>query len=104
MATNLQSGSDPIVLAQEDGVHGGKGRLLRRPVVATLEAEPGLGLALVVFVRLGQQVLAARGVWLRRVQPTVDALAKVGCVAPVIAVDLRRVDERRVLVQLLPGA
>ena len=102
--SHLKSGSNSVVFSKEDCVHGRQSGLLTRPGVSALEAGSWLCLALVVVVGLRQEVLAARRVRQRRVQSTVDALTKVGCVALVVAVDLRRVDEGSVLVQLLSGS
>ena len=60
-------------------------------------------LALQVLVGLGQEVLSPAVVGQGDIETSVGVFPQVVGVALVRTVDLGRVDERRVLVQLLPG-
>ena len=93
----------PVVLSEEDGVHGGQSGLLAGSDVPRHEALPGLGLALLVGVRGRHHHLAATMGRQSGVEPTPAELPQAVCLADVLAVDLTRVHEGRVLVELLPG-
>ena len=98
----LEPGHDPVVLPQVDGVHRRQGRLLAGAVVPGNEAVAGLRLALLARLRRRHQILAAAVRRQRDVETAAGELAELVGVADVLAVDLARVQERRVLVQLLP--
>ena len=98
----LKDSGNPVVLPQVDCVHRRQRRLLARPVVPGNKAVARLSLAFLALLRRGHQVLAATVRRQSDVEAPAGELSEVVGVADVLTVDLRRVQERRVLVQLLP--
>ena len=94
----------PVVLTEEDCVHGGQSGLLAGSDVSCDEALAGLGLALLVGVRGRHHHLAAPVGRQSGVEPTSAELPQAVRLADILAVDLTRVHKGRVLVELLPGS
>ncbi len=94
-----QSADDAIVFAHEDDVEGGETGILGGAHITGLETAAGRGLALALAARLGQQVLAAEP---RQgdVEPATGEGAQTARLARRTAVDVRRVDIGRILVDL----
>ena len=92
------------MLPKENGVKGCQCRLLTGSGVTPLEAESGSCFALVVLSSLWQEVFAPPPVRESDVEASIGSLAKVVRVALVATVNLGRVNESRVLVQLLTRA
>ena len=99
----LQLGGDAVVLAEHVRVQDGQTGILDNATVAGLETESRRRLTLGFEVGLRQHGLPAEGRH-GRVEPTAAEGAQFVVLADALAVDVRRVDVGRVLVDLLPGA